>query len=118
MKSRFMSFVHPESQEMSNPNPVLKLVGARNVYSLGIKRAFGLFQNVKRPALFNATIPFCVSFSSEFNPINTSSIFDISLWIMRSRFYTNDTFDWSIDVKLKLKVGVVFVTVEQQVLCL
>ena len=25
---------------------------------------------------------------------------------MRSRFYTNDTFDWSIDVKLKLKVGV------------
>ena len=29
MKNRFMSFVHPDSQEMSDPNPVPKLVGAR-----------------------------------------------------------------------------------------
>ena len=80
MKSRFMSCVHPDSQDMSNPNPLLKLVGARNVYSLGIKRASGLLQNVKRPALFNGKIPFCVSFDgSEFNPINTSSIFDTCL---------------------------------------
>ena len=34
-KNRFMSFVHPDYQEMSDPNPGPKLVGARNVYSLG-----------------------------------------------------------------------------------
>ena len=47
MKIRFMSFVHPDFQEVSDPNPVPKLVGARNVYPLGIQRAFGLLRDVK-----------------------------------------------------------------------
>ena len=35
------------SQEMTDPNLVPKLVGVRNVYSLGIMRALGLLRDVK-----------------------------------------------------------------------
>ena len=70
--------------------------------------------NVERPELFNETIPFCVSFDgSEFN--NTSSISVIP--VARSFTLLHGTFDWSTDAMSKLKVGVVFVTMEQQVWC-
>ena len=103
MKIRFMSFVHPDFQEVSDPNPVPKLVGARNVYPLGIQRAFGLLRDVKMTrsmkndsrcfvcaGFFKKGNCFCVSTLTvgEFNPINTSSIFDTSLLIIRSRLYT------------------------------
>ena len=57
MKSRFMSLVHPDSQEC--PIQILcgNLLWRETFNSLGIKRAFSLLQNVKRPELFNETIP-------------------------------------------------------------
>ena len=74
-----------------------------------------MLQNVKSQAFFNGTIPFCDSFNGgEFNPINTSSVSVIP--VAHSFTLLHDTFDWNTDVKLKLKVGVVFVTMEQQVL--
>ena len=67
-----------------------------------------------RAGLFDRTGLCCVSFDgSEFNPINISSdneipFFDPSFSLM------NDTpNNWSGDAKLKLKFGVVSVTVEQ-----
>ena len=121
-----MSFVHPDSQEMSDPNPVPKLVGARNVYSLGIKRAFRLLRDVKMTrSMMNEVFCacwvlqegncFCLSFDgSKFSPINTSSINVIH--IAHSFTLSYDTFDWSTDAKSKLKFGVVSVTMEQQVI--
>ena len=120
-RCRFMSLVHPDSQEC----PIQILCGnlqwRETFNSLGIKRAFGLLQIVKMTrsmmhdsrCLVRKQFP-CFSFDgSEFN--NTSSITVIP--VAHSSTLLHDTFSWSTDAKSKLKFGVVFVTVEQQVCC-
>ena len=65
-----------------------------------------------RADLFNKSSLFCVSFDgSEFSTINTSSISVSS--VAHSFTLMNVKVDWSTDAKLKLKVGVVSVTVKQ-----
>ena len=124
MKSRFMSRVHPDSQEC--PIQILcgKLVVARIVQLTWNQACFwfvALREDDAVPmmndswcfvcvGLFNGTLLFCVSFDgSEFN--NTSSISVISVAHLFTLFY--DTFDGSTDAKSKSKFGAVSVTMEQ-----
>ena len=128
MKNRFVSLVHPDSQEMSDPNLVPKLVGAKKVCSLGIKRAFGVFRDVKttrsmmndsrcfvRAGFFNQGIASVSAVTAASSSPSTSTSY---IPTAHSLPLLNHMFDWSTDAKSKLKFGVVFATMEQQVLYL
>ena len=73
-----------------------------------------------RAGLFDRTSPFCVSALTAASSIPSTLQASLTFFIDPSfSFISDDEPDnWSTDAKLKLEVGVVSVTVEQQVLCL
>ena len=97
--------------EMFDPNPVPKLVGARSVCSLRIKRAIGLLRDVKMTrSMMNVSALTAASLIP--STLQASLLFPLA----HSFTLLHDTFDWGTDAKSKLKFGVVFASMEQQVL--
>ena len=131
MKSRLMNtkcLLIVTIPERVQPNSVPKLVVTGNVlHHDRVKCSFGFFWNVKmtrsmmsghevlvRASLLMVQDPSGVGFDgSEFNPIDDSSDADIFTSLSLSLTSVDEIGAWCIDAKLKMKVGVVSVTVEQ-----